>query len=250
MEMLQSVDYVLRRSQTLKLKQPQTIPKRRRTFQPPDLKGMLQAFEGLRDVQRYWVHVTLCQYNQDVNKNTGQIQHASHYRRNHQVSETFHLGVLGNPAIQSGKHYWEVDVSTCDAWLLGLNDGKCAQPQVHLMGEMSFKMKLNSNFKQIEMYQPKCGYWVIGMRVRYEYNAFDECSITHNPSVLVLSLPRPPSRVGVFVDREACTLSFYDVSNSGALIYRFHNPSFPRRVYPYFNSLECLKPMTVCGPPS
>lgn len=251
MEMLQSVEYVLRRSQTLKLKLPNIILERRRKFQAPDLKGMLQTFEGLMDVQRYWVHVTPCQYNKEIvsiNKNKGQIQCASHYRRNRQVSETFHLGVVGYPAIHSGKHYWEVDVSTCDAWLLGLSDGKCAQP--HLMGEMGFKMKLNSNFNQIEMYQPKCGYWVIGMKDRSVYNAFDECSITHNPSVLVLSLPHPPSRVGVFVDREACTLSFYDVSNSGALIYRFYYPSFPRKVYPYFNPLECLKPMTVCGPPS
>lgn len=251
MEMFQSVDYVLRRSQTLKLKQLQTIPERRRRFHAPDLKGMLQAFEGIMDVQRYWVHVTLCKYNKEmvsINKNKGQIQCASHYRRNLQVSETFHLGVVGYPAIHSGKHYWEVDVSICDAWLLGLSDGKCVQP--HLMDEMGFKMKFNSNFNQIEKYQPKCGYWVIGMKDRSVYNAFDECSITHKPSVLVLSLPRPPSRVGVFVDREACTLSFYDVSNSGALIYRFYYPSFPHTVYPYFNPLECLKPMTVCGPPS
>lgn len=46
MEMLQSVEYVLRRSQTLKLELPNIILERRRKFQAPDLKGMLQAFEG------------------------------------------------------------------------------------------------------------------------------------------------------------------------------------------------------------
>ena len=82
------------------------------------------------------------------------------------------------------------------------------------------------------------------------YSAFDECSVTHNSSVLALSLPGPPSRVGVFLDREACTLSFYDVSNFGDLIYRFFDPSFPHEVYPYFNPMKCSEPMTICGPPS
>ncbi|XP_031194069.1 tripartite motif-containing protein 30A-like isoform X2 [Mastomys coucha] len=55
MEMLQGVTSVLTRSQTLILTQPQAVPqKRRRMFQAPDLKGMLQANQGLMDVQRYW----------------------------------------------------------------------------------------------------------------------------------------------------------------------------------------------------
>ncbi|GAB1292466.1 Tripartite motif-containing protein 30A [Apodemus speciosus] len=90
----------------------------------------------------------------------------------------------------------------------------------------------------------------IWMKNRSVYNAFDECSVTHNSSVLALSLPGPPSRIGVFLDREACTLSFYDVSNCGALIYRFFDPSLPHEVYPYFNPMECSEPMTICGPPS
>ncbi|XP_028637912.1 tripartite motif-containing protein 30A-like [Grammomys surdaster] len=253
MEMLQGVNYILRRCQTLKLKQPQTVPlKRRRRFQAPDLKGLLHAYQGLMDVQKYWVDMTLQAKDNEVivDKEKRQIEYLSYYKRNLQISETYHLGVLGYPAISSGKHYWEVDVSKSDAWLLGLNDGKCTQPQRHSMGEMTYKMQNISNVKQREMYQPKCGYWIIGKKNTSVYNAFDECSITHNSSVLALSLPGPPSRVGVFLDREACTLSFYDVSNCRSLIYRFYDPAFPPKVYPYFNPMECSKPMTVCGPPS
>ncbi|XP_052011770.1 tripartite motif-containing protein 30A-like isoform X2 [Apodemus sylvaticus] len=291
MEMLQGVNYVLARSQNLRLTQPQTVPQNRRMFQAPDLKGMLQAYQGIMDIQQYWVHVTLGESNQEaivINKEKRQIQLISHYRRNLHVSETFYLGVLGYPAIESGKHYWEVEVSTSNAWLLGLNDGRCAQPQLHPMGPhptgphpmgpyptgiplrsppvgpyptglhplkiypmdtMSFKLQPSSYVKQNGMYQPKCGYWVIGTENRSEYKAFDECSITHNSSVMALSLPGPPRRVGVFLDREACTLSFYDVSNYGALIYRFFDPAFPVKVYPYFNPLECSGPLTICGPP-
>ena len=234
------------------------------------------------------VHVTLPQLNNKsivINVAQRQIQHRSGCRRNLEVSESYDLGVLGYPAIHSGKHYWEVDVSGCDAWLLGINDGRCARPQLPAMNQQSFKDKYNSvvnqdvNYKkkyavsfgsksyfvdkqseyeaignsdnkQHVNYQRKYGYWVIGMRNRSVYNAFEECSVTHNASVLLLSLTRPPTRVGVFLDREACTLSFYDVSNHGALIYRFCEPNFPDAVYPYFNPMTCSEPLTVCGPPS
>ncbi|XP_052011614.1 tripartite motif-containing protein 30A-like isoform X2 [Apodemus sylvaticus] len=262
MEMLQDANSVVRRyikaigkdspfvwSQTLKLKQPQTIPpKIRRIFQVQDLKVMLQAYQGLMDVRRYWVHVTLHANNHAVitiNKEKGQIQHTSYYKRNLQISETYNLGVLGYPAIQSGKHYWEVDVSRKNAWLLGVNDGLCAQPPLHSINEV----KHNSDVKQHGNFQPKHGYWVIGMKNRSVYNASNECPVTHNPSVLALPMSVPPSRVGVFLDREACTLSFYDVSNFGALIYRFYDPFFPHAVYPYFNPMECSEPMTIFEPP-
>ncbi|XP_050019288.1 tripartite motif-containing protein 30A-like isoform X3 [Alexandromys fortis] len=204
MEMLQGVNHVLTRSQNLRLKEPETVAnKQRKTFLAPDLKGMLQMFQGFQEAQHHW-----------------------------------------------GKHYWEVDVSRCDAWLLGINDGRCAQPQLPSMNQQSVKAKYNSDVNQHVNYQPKCGYWAIGMTNRYVYNAFEECSVTHNASVLLLSLNHPPTRVGVFLDREACTLSFYDVSNHGALIYRFYEPNFPTAVFPYFNSMGCSEPLTVCGPPS
>ncbi|KAM7329060.1 hypothetical protein ACRRTK_010673 [Alexandromys fortis] len=322
LEMLQGVNHVLTRSQNLRLKQPKMVPsKQRKIFQAPDLKGMLQVFQ---------VHVTLRQPNNKnivINVDKRQIQHRSGYRRTLQVSESYDLGVLGFPALHSGKHYWEVDVSRCDAWLLGINDGRCAQPQLSTVNENGFRVKYNSdvnqdvnyqpeytfgygykydlgytssyapisvmnynsgviqaNYPQEDVmdltythdlgdrqcvnyqpkhevkddsdvnqhvnYQPKCGYWVIGMTHRSVYNAFEECSVTHNASVLLLSPTHPPTRVGVFLDREACTLSFYDVSNHGALIYRFCDPNFPNAVYPYFNPMMCSKPLTVCGPPS
>ncbi|XP_027263701.1 tripartite motif-containing protein 30A isoform X5 [Cricetulus griseus] len=245
MEMLQGVNSVLTRSQTLILTQPKMVPrKQRRNFQASDLKDMLKVFH---------VHVTLPQtYNKNVVINMGkrQIQYRKDYRRHLQDYETYDLGVLGYPAIYSGKHYWEVDVSGSDAWLLGLNDGRCAQPYLHAVNEMhgfhGFKIMYNSVVKHHVTYQPKHGYWVIGMVNTSLYHGFEKCSFTPN----ILSLTHLPSRVGVFLDREACTLSFYDVSNHGALMYKFCELSFPDAVYPYFNPMESSEPMTVCGPPS
>ncbi|KAM7329050.1 hypothetical protein ACRRTK_010663 [Alexandromys fortis] len=245
MEMLQGVNHVLTRSQTLSLKQPEMIPrKQRKIFRVPDLKGMLQVFQ---------VHVTLPQLNNKnivINVDKRQIQHRSGYRRNLQVSESYDLGVLGYPAFYSGKHYWEVDVSRCDAWILGINDGRCAQPQLHAVNEKDFRVMKNSIVKQDVKYQPQYGYWVIGIANRSVCNVFEVCSVPQNASVSFLSLTGSPTRVGVFLDRGACTLSFYDVSNHGAPIHRFCDCSFPAAVYPYFNPMESSGPMTVCGPPS
>ena len=197
------------------------------------------------------VHVTLYANNHAViaiNKEKRQIQYRSY--NTVPVSEIYHLGVLGYPAICSGKHYWEVDVSRKKTWILGLNDGLCVQPQLHSISEMGFKVKYNSSVKQRGNYQRKYGYWVIGMRYKVVYKAFDECSITHNSSILVISLPDCPSRVGVFLDRKAGTLSFYNISNNGTLIYRFCTASFPDRVFPYFNPTGSSEPMTICWPDS
>ncbi|XP_036028137.1 tripartite motif-containing protein 30A-like [Onychomys torridus] len=255
MEMLQGMNSVLTRSQSLGLKQPDMVPRRKqkRLFRAPDLNGMLQVSQGLMDAQQHWVRVTLLPVHKKtivINMDKRQIHYENVHRGSLQVSATFGLGVLGYPAIHSGKHYWEVSVCRSDAWLLGLNDGRRIQPQPHSMNEMLFSVKYNCDDKKQVNYQPKYGYWVIGMKSGSVYNAFEECSVTHNASVLVLSLTGRPSRVGVFLDREAGTLSFYDVSNHGALIYRFYEPSFPDAVYPYFNPMSCSEPMTVCGPPS
>ncbi|XP_005370222.1 tripartite motif-containing protein 30A-like [Microtus ochrogaster] len=253
-EMLQGVNHVLTRSQTLSLKQPKMIPrKQRKIFRAPDLKGMMQVFQGLRDAQRYWVHVNLLQLNNKnivINVDKRQIRHRSGYRRNLQVSESYDLGVLGYPAIYSGKHYWEVDVSRCDAWILGINDGRCAQPQLHGVNQKGFRVIKNSVVKQDVRYQPQYGYWVIGITNRSVYNVFEVCSVPQNASVSFPSLTGSPTRIGVFLDREACTLLFYDVSNHGAPIHRFCDCSSSGALYPYFNPMESSEPMTVCGPPS
>lgn len=120
------------------------------------------------------------------------MQHANSYRRNLQISEIYHFVVLGYPTIGTGEQYLEVDMSRSDAWLLGLNHGPHAAPQLCSMNEMFPNVKFHDTDIQHETYQSKYGYWIIGMKYRSVY-AFDKCPVTYNsvswPSLcLVLSV--------------------------------------------------------------
>ncbi|XP_008562801.1 PREDICTED: tripartite motif-containing protein 5-like [Galeopterus variegatus] len=206
----------MERCQNITLKTPKTLPKKqRRVFQAPDLKGILQAFTELRDVQRYLVDVKLTPSN-DSNTFISPYQRQKASSRmpvdSYWNGSDYDYDIRGSPVITSGKHYWEVDVSNKRTWILGV----------------CYKRR-----KQDINYQPKHGYWVIGLQNRGEYVAFEDSS-SSNPVVLTLFLTFPPRVVGVFIDYDAGTVSFFNLPN-GFLIYEFSVCDFPQRVYPYFN---------------
>uniref|UniRef100_A0A3Q2LAL5 B30.2/SPRY domain-containing protein n=1 Tax=Equus caballus TaxID=9796 RepID=A0A3Q2LAL5_HORSE len=156
----------------------------------------------------------------------------------------YDYGVLGSPDIRSGKHYWEVDVSGKSAWMLGVYSR--ILPEFNL--RVSFRP--GENYQNVySRYQPKHGYWVIGLRNHSEYNAFENSS-SSDPLILTLSLTVPPLRVGIFLDYEAGTVSFFNVTNHGFLIYKFSSCHFSQGIFPYFNPMTCPAPMTLCLPSS
>uniref|UniRef100_A0A2K5DEK1 Tripartite motif-containing protein 5 n=1 Tax=Aotus nancymaae TaxID=37293 RepID=A0A2K5DEK1_AOTNA len=159
----------------------------------------------------------------------------------------YFCGVLGSPSITSGKHYWEVDVSNKSEWILGV----C----------VSLKRTASCSVPRIENYQPKNGSWVIGLRNADNYSAFQDaveysdfqdgsCSTPSAPLIVPLFMTICPNRVGVFLDYEACTVSFFNVTNNGFLIYKFSNCHFCYPVFPYFSPMTCELPMTLCSPSS
>uniref|UniRef100_A0A8C9P2V6 Uncharacterized protein n=1 Tax=Spermophilus dauricus TaxID=99837 RepID=A0A8C9P2V6_SPEDA len=218
-----TVEMLQVRLSDLMLRKPETFPKEhRRVFQAPDLKGMLQLSCNSNFST---IHLTLSPSN---NPNIHVFEY-SHKRGN------YHEGILGYPPITSGKHYWMVDVSKKKAWYLRLCDRSYFQ---------------SSNFQgQSKNYQPKYGYWVIGLHT-FEYNSFEEYDVHYDPLTLVLSVTVPPQHIGVFLDYEARELSFYNVTNHGFLNYKFSNCSFSKEVFPYFNPVTCPEPMTLHWPSS
>ena len=153
------------------------------------------------------------------------------------------FGVLGSPFITSGKHYWEVDVSEVRACVLGVCGEKFPDSDMK-----SFVRQGNNCQDFYSRYQPKHGYWVIGLENKLEHNASVESS-SSDPLKLTLSLTFPPRRVGVFLDYDAGTVSFFNITNHEFLIYKYSSCSFPQKLFPYFN-MKCTGPMILCSPSS
>lgn len=191
------------------------------------------------------------------------------------------LDVFGCQNFSSGKYYWEVDVSRKTAWILGVcrkvnnrfggnNAGFVFRPNVNHHSPLSFGPPVNHyspfkigpdrnvnrsskpvvpNVDHYSKYRPQNGYWVIGLRDKSEYIAFEDTS-AFGPTILTLFMAVPLCRVGVFLDYEARTVSFFNVTNHGSLIYKFSKCQFSKTAYPYFNPGNCPAPMTLCQPNS
>ncbi|XP_054581154.1 tripartite motif-containing protein 5-like [Eptesicus fuscus] len=237
-EMLQDVKGTMKRSKTFTLKKPKALStKQRIVFQAPDLRRMLQVFN---------VNVTL---DTPMNKSLIIISADRRQVRPAMIFCIFlnnneDLGVLGSPSITSGKHYWEVDVSQKSYWILGVYGGKYPDSNM-----MDFIRQVKSSQRVCSIFQPKYGYWVIGLQNHSEYKAFVD-SDSSDPTTLSLFLSVPPRRVGVFLDYDDGTVSFFNVTNHGFLIYKFSSCSFPQKMFPYFNPMKCPSPITLCSPGS
>ncbi|XP_071074464.1 tripartite motif-containing protein 5 [Dasypus novemcinctus] len=268
-EMLQDVHGILRRSKSLTLKKPISFQNKQRSiFRAPDLSGILRVFKELRDVQCYWVHMTLnpVTTNSNIVISKDRRQMRSSASLNSQRMRNYVCDILGSHMITSGKHYWEVDVSQKRSWFLGVKCGKqtaysnfgssSCQTSYFTYGssascqtpfpEFGSSAHFHNDYSR---YQPRYGYWVIGLQNQYNYNAFEDSS-SSDPSILTLFLTVRPCRVGVFIDYKSGIVSFFNITNCGFLIYKFSDCVFSGTVFPYFNPTSCRGPMTLCPPSS
>ncbi|XP_045695516.1 LOW QUALITY PROTEIN: tripartite motif-containing protein 34-like [Phyllostomus hastatus] len=242
----QDVNDIMERSKPFTVKKPKTVSKNQgRVFQAPDLSGILQVFHG---GNARAAHVTL-----DPPKDESKIVISEDQRKMRMPFLTLLLrwsnnldqfGVLGSPFITSGKHYWEVDVSVVHACVLGVCGGKSPD------SNMKSFVRQHDNCQHVySRYQPKHGFWVIGLENQFEYNTFAESS-SSDPLKLTLSPIFPPCSVGVFLGYDAGTVSFFNIMNHEFFIYKYSSYSFPQKICPYFNLMKCAGPMTLCSPSS
>ncbi|XP_019523971.1 PREDICTED: E3 ubiquitin-protein ligase TRIM22-like [Hipposideros armiger] len=250
---LQDVMNVVRRSESWTLKKPKILSEKLKSaFRAPDLSRILQLFKGLTEVQSYWVDFML----NPVNALSGVVLSEDHRQVTVEKSFMFKnvypcnfsaFDVLGCQNFSSGKYYWEVDVSGKRAWILGVFSNTS---NLNRKKSSGFVFDPNVSYQNVYYrFRPENGYWVVGLQNESEYNAFEDSS-TADPKVLTLSMAVVPCRVGVFLDYEAGTVSFFNVTNHGSLIYKFSKCRFSQTVYPYFNPWHCPAPMTLCQPNS
>ncbi|XP_008158664.1 E3 ubiquitin-protein ligase TRIM22-like [Eptesicus fuscus] len=249
---LQDVINVIKRSEVWTLKKPKIVSKKLSTFRFPDLNGMLQVFKELAEVQSYWVDLTLNPSNDlsnvVVSEDQRQVTVGNDFMfRNVYPCNLSDFDVQGSQNFSSRKYYWEVDVSGKIAWVLGVYS---KTSNLNRKKSSGFVFNRNPNYSNAySRFRPENGYWVVGLQNESEYNAFEDSS-TSDPKVLTLSMAVAPHRIGVFLDYEARTVSFFNVTNNGSLIYKFSKCHFSQTVYPYFNPWNCPVPMTLCPPSS
>ncbi|XP_054999352.1 tripartite motif-containing protein 5-like [Sorex araneus] len=311
-EMLHNVNDLLKRNENLTLTKPKTFPlKDRKVIQATDLSGILTAFYELKDMQRYWVQMTL-----KVPDNNRDITLSLDGRQvrcvaNGSSQQGLSTGgcdnyVLGSESIESGKGkcYWEVDVSDKHEWMVGVRQITSIRPSqfnqqkefltdnfkglsscgfstslVNVPSNRSgvfenppslFSHKNNYpsvsrpmistvfqtsgtpqtvSIRQHPKHEPQFDYWVIGLQNHSENKVFVNTSAS-NSGAVPLSMIDPPCRIGVFVDYEARTVSFFNVTNHGFLMHKFSSCSFSDKIVPYFNLRNCSGPITLCSPTS
>ncbi|XP_036284001.1 E3 ubiquitin-protein ligase TRIM22 isoform X1 [Pipistrellus kuhlii] len=249
---LQDIINVIRRSEVWTLKKPKIVSKKLSTFRFPDLNGMLKAFKELAEAQSHWVDLTLNPFNDlsnvVVSEDHRQVTIGSDFMfRNVYPRNFFAFDVQSSQNFSSGKYYWEVDVSGKVAWILGVYS-KTSNLNRNKSSGFVFTPKPNYS-NAYSRFRPENGYWVVGLQNQSEYNAFEDSSTT-DPNILTLFIAVPPHRVGIFLDQEASTVTFFNVTNHGSLIYKFSKCHFSQTVYPYFNPWNCPVPITLCPPSS
>ncbi|RXN23739.1 nuclear factor ovary-like protein [Labeo rohita] len=144
----------------------------------------------------------------DVEQNINMLQQTASSTEQSVLVEC--VNILATEGFQSGRHYWEVDVSNNPKWDLGV-----ALESV--------------NRQVIVKLCPENGYWTLRLRNGSQYSAGTQ---PWTPVTVMTS----PSRVGVFLDCEERKVSFYNADNM-ALLYSFS--SGPRgKAFPFFST--CL----------
>ncbi|XP_055972109.1 tripartite motif-containing protein 5-like [Sorex fumeus] len=266
-EMLHNVNDVLERSEDLTLTKPETFSlEYLDVFQTTDLIKKLEAFDELKSVQYYWVQMTLKVPDNNpaitVSLDGRQVRCAGN-RSSQQRSSTGICDnyVLGSKAIKSGKRYWEVDVSDKQEWMVGVcHITSIRSSKFNQQNNYKFNLSFNESppsqwcpdplpvpIKQQSLFHPQFCYWVIGLQNNSQNKVFVDTS-DYNSRPLTLSMTVPPCRIGVFVDYEEETVSFYDITNHGFLMYEFSSCSFTDKIFPYFNLMNCSGPITLCTP--
>ncbi|XP_022623902.1 E3 ubiquitin-protein ligase TRIM21-like [Seriola dumerili] len=134
------------------------------------------------------------------------------------------VSVLGRQSFTSGRHYWVVQVGDKTDWDLGV-----ARESINRKGAITVR--------------PDSGYWAICRRKGGSLSACAGPSIT-------LHLEETPQKVGIFLDYEEGSVSFYN-TEAKTHIYTYSGCTFTEPLYPYLN--PCLHdngkntaPLVIC----
>ncbi|KAI4073585.1 tripartite motif containing 49 [Homo sapiens] len=197
---------ILHRSESVLLHMPQPLN--------PELSA--GPITGLRDrLNQFRVHITL--HHEEANNDIFlyEILRSMCIGCDHQDVPYFTATprsflAWGVQTFTSGKYYWEVHVGDSWNWAFGVCN--------------MYRKEKNQN----EKIDGKAGLFLLGC-VKNDI----QCSLFTTSPLMLQYIPKPTSRVGLFLDCEAKTVSFVDV-NQSSLIYTIPNCSFSPPLRPIF----------------
>uniref|UniRef100_A0A673V868 Ret finger protein like 4A n=1 Tax=Suricata suricatta TaxID=37032 RepID=A0A673V868_SURSU len=114
------------------------------------------------------------------------------------------LCVLGSPGFSSGRHYWEVDVGRSEEWDMGV-------------------CRASANRQGSILLSSELGFWTVGGRN----------STANTMPMTALSVSPRLHRVGIFLDVDFGTVSFYHVGD-GSHIFTFSKIPAGETLRPFF----------------
>ncbi|XP_026208586.1 E3 ubiquitin-protein ligase TRIM39-like [Anabas testudineus] len=132
--------------------------------------------------------------------------------------------VLGKQSFTSGRSYWVVQVGNKTDWDLGV-------------------VRHSVNRKGSIIVRPDSGYWAI---CRRKGGSLSACA---GPSTTI-HLQETPQKVGIFLDYEKGSVSFYD-AQAKTHIYTYSGCNFTEPLHPYFNPCvqdngKNMAPLVIC----
>ncbi|XP_053528014.1 ret finger protein-like 4A [Artibeus jamaicensis] len=176
----------------------------------PQLRDTLQMNPSLRRFQEdMTLDVDTAHKHLYISKDLRRVRSVCVEQKRRVCPESFSVTfcVLGSPRFTSGRHYWEVDVGLSAEWDLGIcKESVSRQEEVDLSSER--------------------GFWTLSCREKYTFLA------STRPATQLMVSPRL-RRVGVFLDCEMGTISFYHIGD-GCHIFTFPPISVTEPLRPIF----------------
>nr|XP_044987246.1 tripartite motif-containing protein 60-like [Jaculus jaculus] len=184
---------------------------------------LLPQFSGLNIIiQQFKVDVTLdpktAHHKLTISEDRKTVRYGKMRKVSHSPRRFYSSpAVLGSQGYHSGRQYWEVDVSSKPAWILGV----CVE---------TFPRRSHVRHRQDEI-------WGVGRYSQTVYAALGPKKMNILPKVT-------PSKIGIFLDSEIGEVSFYNL-NDQSLLCTF-NDCRKGALWPYFNTSANPKPLRIC----
>uniref|UniRef100_A0A8C5UZK7 B30.2/SPRY domain-containing protein n=1 Tax=Microcebus murinus TaxID=30608 RepID=A0A8C5UZK7_MICMU len=202
-EMCHKPDVELLQTQSVQAQKPQPVNPELTSLRITGLLDMLNTFrvDNLPIMEMASCYISLSENLRSV------IFGDEDHRAPWELEATQSFAACGAEAFATGRHYWELDVTHYSSWVLGVC--KDSQTQDNSMIIDCEDAVLLFSLKGIKGYR-----------------------LSTSSPPLVQCVQRPLSRVGVFLDYDNRTVSFYDVSKA-ALIYSLLISSFSSPLRPF-----------------